>query len=130
MNKKNCSDNMIGSPLTCLFYRFAGTLLCCTVIFTLILTIRYFYHRYRRYQQRLPLLHLSPILIGMLISLLMISCTGIPIVLIQCFTCRPFSTYEFLCRINAFICFAVGTFNMYVDIVMFTFHSRIRKTCL
>ena len=110
---------MIGSPLTCLFYRLAGSLLCFTSLFTIILTIRYFYHRNRRQKQGLPLLRLSPILIGMLISLVVISCTGIPLVLIQCFTCRPFRTYVTICKINAFICFAVGTFNMYVFVKEF-----------
>lgn len=104
---------MIGSPLACLFYRFAGSVLCFSSLFTIVLTMRYFYHRYRRYQQGQQLLRLSPILIGMIISLLIISCTGIPLVLVQCFTCRPFRTYDIICKMNAFICFAVGTFNMY-----------------
>lgn len=103
---------MIGSPLTCVFYRIAGSAICLVAVFALILTIRYFYHRYRRYQYQLPLLPLSPILIGMLVSLILISFTGIPVVLIQCFTCRPLVTYSSVCKINAFICFAVGTFNM------------------
>jgi hypothetical protein len=103
---------MIISPINCLFYRIAGSVLSCTCIFTIILTFRYFLHRYRRRQQGLPILPLSPILIGMLISLFMIFCTGIPLVLIQCFTCRTFKTYIPICKMNAFICFSVGTFNM------------------
>lgn len=103
---------MIGSPLTCLFYRFAGSSICFVAVFAIALTIRYFCHRYQRYRRGLPLLPLSPILIGMLVSLLLISVTGIPVVLIQCFTCRPLIIYTSICKINAFICFAVGTFNM------------------
>jgi O-antigen/teichoic acid export membrane protein len=103
---------MVVSPMSCLFYHFAGLLLTCTSILALILTFRYFVRRYRRRQKGLPLLPLSPILIGMLISLMMILCTGIPLVLIQCFTCRPLKTYIGICKINAFICFSVGTFNM------------------
>jgi len=103
---------MIISRTSCLFYRSAGSLLTFTSVFTIILTFRYFFHRYRRHQKALPLLPLSPILIGMLISLMMILCTGIPLVLIQCFTCQPFKTYIGICKINAFICFSVGTFNM------------------
>ena len=100
------------STITCVFCRIAGSLLSCACVFAIILTFRFFFHRYRRRQQKLPVLPLSPILIGMLISLVMISCTGIPIVLIQCFTCRPLKTYTGICKMNAFICFAVGIFNM------------------
>jgi len=103
---------MIVSSTSCLFYRFTGLVLICTSIFTIILTFRYFFHRYRRCQKGLPILPLSPILIGMLISLMMILCTGIPLALIQCFTCRPLKTYIGICKDNAFICFDVGTFNM------------------
>jgi hypothetical protein len=105
-------SDLIGSPITCTFYRFAGLGLCCTAVFTLVLTVRYFHQRYIRSRKGLPLLRLSPILIGMLISLVLISCTGLPVVLIQCFTCRPFKTYIALCQVNAFICFSIGTFNM------------------
>jgi hypothetical protein len=103
---------MITSPLACIFYRLAGMFLCYISISTIILIFRYFLRRYRRRKQQLPISPLSPILIGMLVSLILISCTGIPLVLIQCFTCRPFKTYTAVCKINAFICFAVGTFNM------------------
>jgi hypothetical protein len=103
---------MIVSPSSCIFYRFAGSLLTCTCIFTIIITFRYFFHRYRRYQNGLRILPLSPILIGMLISLMMILFTGIPLILIQCFTCRPLKMHIGFCKINAFICFAIGNFNM------------------
>jgi hypothetical protein len=103
---------MIISLSSCVFYRVVGLLLTCTSLFTIVLTFRYFFRRYRRYRKGLSRLPLSPILIGMLISLMMILCTGIPVALIQCFTCRPLKTYLVICKINAFICFAVGNFNM------------------
>lgn len=98
--------------MACFFYRFGATWMCLIAMFTFVLTIRYFYHRYQRHRSNLPLLPLSPILIAMLISLILISVTGIPVVLIQCFTCRPLVLYPIICKINAFIAFAVGTFNM------------------
>jgi len=103
---------MIVSSLSCIFYRFAGSLLTCTCVFTIIVTFRYFYHRYRRCQNGLPILPLSPILIGMLISLMMILCTPTSLILIQCFTCRPLKMHTGFCKINAFIAFAIGNFNM------------------
>jgi hypothetical protein len=103
---------MIISSKICIFYRVTGSLLICTCLLTIILTFRYFFRRYRRRQQGFPILPLSPILIGMLISLMMISCTGIPLVLMQCFTCQSFKTYIGLCKMNVFICHAVGIFNM------------------
>lgn len=106
---------MIVLKTNCLFYRFAGSILSITSIFTIILTFRYFV---RRCQKGLPL---SPILLGMLISLILILCTGIPVVLIQCFTCQPLKTYIEICKINAFICFSVGTFNMYMLVLLSIF---------
>lgn len=103
---------MIISFSNCLFYRIVSFLLTCTSMFTIVLTFRYFFRRYRRYQKGLTILPLSPVLIGMLISLMMILCTGFPLILIQCFTCRPFKTYSSICKINSFICFAAGNFNM------------------
>ena len=103
---------MIISYSICLFYRIFGSLLSCTSLFTIILTIRYFFLRYRRYKKGLAILPLSPVLIGMLISLFVILCTGFPLILIQCFTCRPLKTYPIICKINGFLCFAIGNFNM------------------
>ena len=103
---------MIISPARCVFYRIAGSFLISTSAFTIILTFRYFFHRYRRQKKGLTLLPISPVLIGMLVSLLLILCTGMPVVLIQCMTCRPFKTYAGICRMNGFICFAIGNFHM------------------
>jgi hypothetical protein len=103
---------MIITYTICLIYRIFGSLLSCTSLLTIILTIHYFILRYRRHKKGLKLLPLSPILIGMLISLIMILCTGFPLILIQCFTCRQLKTYPIICKINGFLCFAIGNFNM------------------
>lgn len=103
---------MFATTLSCLFYRIVGSLLTLTSLGTILLTIHYFISRCIRKRKRLPVLPLSPILIGMLISLILILCTGFPLILIQCFTCRPLNNHMIICKINAFICFAIGNFNM------------------
>lgn len=103
---------MFATSLSCVFYRVVGSLLAVTTFGTILLTIHYFVCRYIRRRKHLPVLPLSPILIGMLISLLLILCTGFPLILIQCFTCRPINNHMMICKINAFICFAIGNFNM------------------
>lgn len=92
----------------CSLYRFAGFLLLMASLINLFINIRYFIYRNKRFITN----RLSSIIIGMLISSILVIFTGIPLVVIQCFICRPFLSYEFICQIHGFICFATGLFNM------------------
>jgi hypothetical protein len=98
------SNDIIITKIQCNLYRFAGFLLLLASLINLFIMIQYFIHRqYNR---------LSPIIIGMLISSTLVIFTGIPLVVIQCFICRPFLSYEMICKIHGFMCFSTGLFNM------------------
>jgi hypothetical protein len=106
------SSSIIITQIHCSLYRFAGFLLLVASIINLCISCRYFNRRYSNKKTRFTTNRLSPIIIGMLISSILVIFTGIPLVVIQCFTCRPYFSYEIICKIHGFICFATGLFNM------------------
>jgi succinate dehydrogenase/fumarate reductase cytochrome b subunit len=106
------SSNSLITKLQCNLYRFVGTLLLFVSLINLFVSIRYFIYRYRNKNKRLIVNRLSSIIIGMLISSILVIFTGIPLVVIQCFACRPYLSYEMICKIHGFICFCTGLFNM------------------
>ena len=109
----NVSSNDIAITKTqCNLYRFVGFLLLLASLINLFIMIRYFIHRYYERKNRFLINRLSPIIIGMSISSILVIFTGIPVVVLQCFLCRPFLSYEMICKIHGFMCLSTGLFNM------------------
>lgn len=106
------SSEVIISEIHCHLYRFAGTLLLFASVFNIFVMIRYYIRQYSNEKNRFLLNRLSVIINGMFISSILVIFTGIPIVVFQCFQCRPYLAYEFLCQIHGFMCLATGLFNM------------------
>ena len=106
------SRTIMISNIYCNLYRFAGLLLLVASLFNLFVSSRYFIRRYFHPKKRDLTKRLSHIITGMLISSILVIFTGIPLVVIQCFTCRPYLSYESICRLHGFMCFATGLFNM------------------
>lgn len=106
------SSDIIQPKLHCYLYRFAGFLLLLASMINLLVMVRYFIHRCFNEKNRFILSRLSPIINGMFISSILVIITGIPLVVFQCFKCRPLLAYEFLCHIHGFMCLATGLFNM------------------
>lgn len=106
------STDIAGMKLHCNLYRFAGFLLLLASLINLFIMIRYFLHRYVREKHRFIVNRLSPIINGMSISSILVIFTGIPLVVIQCFLCRPFLSHEWICKIHGFMCLSTGLFNM------------------
>ncbi len=106
------SNDIVINKFHCNLYRFAGFLLLFASLINLFIMIQYFINRYNNNKNRFMINRLSSIIIGMLISSILVIFTGIPLVVIQCFICRPFLSYEIICKIHSFICFATGLFNM------------------
>jgi hypothetical protein len=100
------------SHIHCYLYRFVGSLLLMASLINLYVSVRYFLRQYCYENKRLHKRRFSHILTSMLISSILVIFTGIPLVVIQCFSCRPYLAYEFICHIHGFICFATGLFNM------------------
>ena len=106
------SPTMMISNIYCFLYRLAGFLILVASLFNLFVSFRYFIRRYHHRKKRDLTKRLSHIITGMLISSILVIFTGIPLVVIQCFTCRPYLSYEIICKIHGFMCFATGLFNM------------------
>ena len=106
------SSDIIEPKLHCYLYRFAGFLLLLASVINLLVMVRYFIQRCFNEKNRFLLNRLSPIINGMFISSVLVIITGIPLVVFQCFKCRPLLAYELLCHIHGFMCLATGLFNM------------------
>ncbi len=106
------STNVLITKIHCNLYRFAGFLLLVACLINLFINFRYFIHGYYHRNKRFINNRLSSIILGMLISSILVIFTGIPLVVIQCFICRPYLSYEIICKIHGFICFSTGLFNM------------------
>lgn len=105
------SSDIIEPKLHCYLYRFAGFLILLASVINLLVMVRYFIQRCFGVKNRF-LNRLSPIINGMFISSILVIITGIPLVVFQCFRCRPLLAYELLCHIHGFMCLATGLFNM------------------
>jgi hypothetical protein len=101
------SNDFVITNLHCNLYRFAGFLLLVASLSNLCISFRYFHRKHR-----VTINRLSPIIIGTLISSILVIFTGLPLVIIQCFICRPYLSYEIICKIHGFISFSTGLFNM------------------
>ena len=106
------SNNVTITKLQCNLYRFAGFLLLLASLINLFIIIRYFIQRYANQKHRFIVNRVSPIIIGTLISSILVIFTGIPLVVLQCFMCRPLLSHEMLCKIHGFMCFSTGLFNL------------------
>ncbi|CAF3726433.1 unnamed protein product [Adineta steineri] len=100
--------------IECIFYRGIGFALLIASLINLYVTFRYFIKRYYHREHHVVSNRLSPIMIGMLISSIVIIFLAIPVAIVQCFTCRDYSSHEILCKLHGFICFTTGLFNMYM----------------
>ena len=100
------------SKLHCNLYRFAGFLLLLASVINLLIMGRYILHQYFNRKYHFIPNRLSPIIIGMFITSLLVILTGIPLVVFQCFVCRPYLSTEIICKIHGFMCFSTGLFNM------------------
>ena len=100
------------STTSCILYRFVGCLLLLTSLINLLVTFRYFIKRYyNRHKEFLPN-RLSPIMIGMSISSILVIFAAVPVIVAQCFSCQPYLNDAIFCKLHAFICFSTGLFNM------------------
>jgi len=104
------SNNIVITKFHCNLYRFAGFLLLVASLINLFINFRYFIYQNKSFTNN----RLTSIIIGMLISSILVIFTGIPLVVFQCFICRPYLSYEIICKIHGFICFSTGLFNMCV----------------
>jgi hypothetical protein len=102
------------SKIHCIIYRIFGCLLLGVSLINLIVIFHYFIKRY--YNQKKSFVHnrLSPIMIGMAISSFLIIFTAEPLVVIQCFSCKPSLNDDLFCKMHGFICFGTGIFNIYI----------------
>jgi hypothetical protein len=112
MNASSNNNNILITKLHCNLYRVGGFLLLFFSLINLLISFRYFTYRYYNKKQRVIINHLSSIIMGMLISSILVIFTGIPLLIIQCFTCRPYLFNEILCKVHGFVCFATGLYNM------------------
>ncbi|CAF1401276.1 unnamed protein product [Rotaria sp. Silwood1] len=107
-------NNIIITTIHCSLYRFFGLILLLTSFINLFISCRYFINRYFNKTKHFIINRTSPIIIGMLFSSILVIFTAVPLVIIQCFTCHAYLSYEIICTIHGFVCFSAGLFNMYI----------------
>lgn len=96
----------------CVLYRVFACILLGVSLVNLIAIFRYYLKQYYNAHKSFILNRLSPIMIGMSISSLLITFTATPFIIAQCISCRPSLNHEIFCKMHGFICFSTGIFNM------------------
>lgn len=109
MNKS--LSRIVITDIQCTVYRFLGFLLFITSFINLYIGFRYCICRYMKIRHN-SIARISPIMIGVLFSSSLVIFTSVPIVIVQCFTCQAYLSYDLLCKAHGFFCFASGLFHM------------------